>query len=36
MYKAINLENGGAYRGLLGLELYGQPRQIFFGIRLNY
>jgi uncharacterized membrane protein len=36
MYKAINLENGGAYRSQLGLELFGIPRQIFFGIRLNY
>jgi len=36
MYKAINIENGGAYRSQLGLELFGQPRQIFFGIRLNY
>ncbi len=36
MYKAIVLENGGAYRSQLGLELYGQPRQIFFGVKLTY
>ncbi len=36
MYKAIVLENGGAYRSQLGLELFGQPRQIFFGVKLTY
>jgi hypothetical protein len=36
MYKAINLENGGAYKSVLGLELFGQPRQIFFGVKFAY
>jgi len=36
MYRAINIENGGAYRSQLGRELFGQPRQIFFGIKFNY
>ena len=35
MYKAINLTNGGAYRGQVGQELYGQSRQIFLGIKLS-
>ncbi len=36
MYQAIVLDNGGAYRSQLGLELFGQPRQIFFGVKLTY
>jgi hypothetical protein len=35
-YKAINIENGQAYWDVLGRELYGHPRQIFFGIKLSY
>ncbi len=36
LYRAINLENGQAYWDATGNELYGSPRQIFFGIKLNY
>jgi hypothetical protein len=36
MYKAINQENGQAYLDFLGQELYSQPRQILFGIKLVY
>jgi hypothetical protein len=36
MYRAINLENGQAYWDILGLQLYNNPRQIFFGIKLTY
>lgn len=36
LYKAVNIDNGQAYWDQLGLQLYGQPRQIFFGIKLSY
>jgi len=36
MYRAINLENGAAYWDVLGLQLYGHPRQIWFGIKFAY
>lgn len=36
LYKALNLENGQAYWDQIGQELYGHPRQIFFGIKLSY
>ncbi len=36
LYKAINLENGQAYWDVLGKQLWGNPRQIFFGIKFNY
>ncbi|RMG67420.1 MAG: hypothetical protein D6715_04850 [Calditrichaeota bacterium] len=36
MYRAINLENGQAYWTQLGRQLYGHPRQILFGIKINY
>ena len=36
MYRAINIDNGQAYWDELNLELYGSPRQIFFGLKLNY
>ncbi len=36
MYKAINLENGQAYWDIVGRQLYGHPRQIFFGLKLNF
>jgi len=36
LYKAINLNNGQAYLDQLALELYGHPRQIFFGLKLSY
>ncbi len=35
LYNAINLENGQAYWDAVGNELYGRPRQIFFGIKFN-
>ncbi len=34
LYRAINLENGQAYWNQLGRELYGEPRQIQFGIKI--
>lgn len=36
MYKAINIENGQAYWDWLNQELYGQPRQIFVGIKVSF
>ena len=36
MYNAINLKNGQAYWDQVGGQLYGHPRQIFFGIKLTY
>jgi len=36
LYDAINVKNGQAYWDSLGLQLWGQPRQIFFGIQLTY
>jgi hypothetical protein len=36
MYQAINLTNGGSYLDVVGAELFGSPRQIFFGIKLEY
>ncbi|UCF65534.1 MAG: TonB-dependent receptor [bacterium] len=44
MYRAINLENGGVYAAHLGRrlgeaygnELWGNPRQIFLGLKLNF
>lgn len=36
MHEAINLINGQAYWDVLGKELWGHPRQIFFGINLSY
>lgn len=36
MYKAINLENGQAYWDVVGRQLYSSPRQIFFGLKLNF
>lgn len=36
LYRAINLENGQAYWDVLGKQLWGNPRQIFFGIKFNY
>ena len=35
-YEAINIKNGQSYWSQLGLQLYGHPRQIFFGIKLSY
>lgn len=35
-YEAINIKNGQAYWDELALQLYGNPRQIFLGIKLNY
>ena len=36
MYNTINLKNGQAYWDAVGLQLYGTPRQIWFGIKLIY
>lgn len=36
LYNAINIENGQSYWDSIGLQLWGQPRQIFFGIKLTY
>lgn len=36
MYTAINLVNGQAYWDQIGRELYGNPRQINFGVRLTF
>jgi outer membrane receptor protein involved in Fe transport len=36
MYDAINVKNGQSYWDSLGLQLWSQPRQIFFGIKLSY
>ncbi|RKY56429.1 MAG: hypothetical protein DRP93_01410 [Candidatus Neomarinimicrobiota bacterium] len=36
MYTAINLVNGQAYWDNIGRELYGNPRQINFGVRLSF
>jgi len=36
MYKAINLTNGQAYWNYLGRQLWDHPRQIFFGLKLNF
>ena len=35
MYKAINLENGQAYRQVVGNDLWGSPRQIRFGVKFD-
>ncbi len=36
IYEAINIKNGQAYWDQLGLQLWDHPRQIFFGLKLNY
>lgn len=36
MYTAINLVNGQAYWDSINRELYGNPRQINFGVRLSF
>ena len=36
LFRQINLVNGGSYYSQLALELFGQPRQIFFGLKLAY
>ncbi len=36
MYTAINLVNGQSYWDALGLQLYGHPRQIWFGVKFAY
>jgi hypothetical protein len=36
MHKAINIDNGQAYWSTTGKEFYGNPRQIFFGLKLSY
>jgi len=36
MYKAVNVRNGQSYWDDLGNELYGHPRQIFFGVKIDF
>ena len=36
LYNAINQSNAQAYWWVTGNEIYGNPRQIFFGIKLAY
>ena len=36
LYNAINLLEGQAYRNVAGLPLWGTPRQIRFGVKLEY
>ncbi|MCB0276252.1 MAG: TonB-dependent receptor [Calditrichaeota bacterium] len=36
LYNALNTVNGQSYWDNLGLQLYGHPRQIFFGLKLSY
>jgi outer membrane receptor protein involved in Fe transport len=36
VYKAVNLDYYQGYRGALGADLYGPPRQIRFGVQLEY
>jgi hypothetical protein len=35
LYRAINLQNGQAYRRATGTSLWGSPRQIRFGVRID-
>ncbi len=36
LYQRMNLENGQSYWDILGKQLWDHPRQILFGIRLEY
>ncbi len=36
LYNAINIANGQSYLSQVGLELWDNPRQIFFGLKLSY
>lgn len=36
LYTALNLRNGQSYWDRLNRELWGNPRQVFFGIKLTY
>jgi len=36
IYNAINTTNGQSYWDLTGNELYRSPRQIFFGVKVEY
>jgi len=36
LYKALNIENGSSYLNVTGRELWGHPRQVIFGIKVNY
>lgn len=36
LYRAINLENGQAYWDQIGRQLYGSPRQVWFGVKITY
>ena len=36
LYNALNTKNGSSYLSELGLELWNTPRQIIFGLKINY
>jgi hypothetical protein len=36
MYTAINLNNAQAYWDNIAREIYGEPRQIFFGVKFDF
>ncbi len=36
MYNAINIVNGQSYLDILNKELFGHPRQIFFGVKVSF
>ncbi|MBN2426266.1 MAG: TonB-dependent receptor [Calditrichaceae bacterium] len=36
MYRAVNLQGGRGYWSQTGIHLYGNPRQIMFGIKIEY
>lgn len=35
LYNALNIENGSSYWSLLGKQLWGQPRQVLFGMQIG-
>ncbi len=35
-YRQVAIESGEAYRSVYGREVYGSPRQIFFGLEVSY
>jgi hypothetical protein len=36
LYRALNLQNSQSYWEFLGKQMYGQPRQILMGVRIEY
>jgi len=36
MYRAVNLQGGRSYWSQTGTHLYGNPRQIMFGVKISY